>query len=255
VEQLFELSESARRFHQIVCRHADNAWPEIADCAGEKMVLNLELFSRQSQPVRVELLRRSFAHIGCGQANITQQHYQGILKLAEQNATGRMLKLPDGFIVRREYGNLIFRRVGLASPKVRHRNKVLPVPLKIPGQITFDKFLIKAIVFENNETEFEKFKSAKTVSVEWFDLGKITQPLVVRFRKAGDKFVPLGQTEEKRVGKFLTAQKVPHDVRQKVLVIEDGEKIIWLWPIRIGEPAKINDKTRKILQLQITKIE
>jgi len=77
----------------------------------------------------------------------------------------------------------------------------------------------------------------------------------VRFRQAGDRFVPLGLGQEKKVGKFLTAAKVPHEVRHKVLVVADGEKIIWVWPIRISEQAKVTDGTRKILQLQITDAE
>ena len=88
--------------------------------------------------------------------------------------------------------------------------------------------------------------------VERFDFDKIKLPSVVRFRQAGDKFVPLGLGQEKKVGKFLTAAQVLQEVRQKILIIADEEKIIWVWPIRISEQAKVTGETRKILQLQIT---
>ena len=61
----------------------------------------------------------------------------------------------------------------------------------------------------------------------------------------------MGFEAEKKIGKFLTAAKVPHHLRRKLLVIEDSEKIIWLCPVRIGEQAKITDETRKVLQLKI----
>jgi len=54
------------------------------------------------------------------------------------------------------------------------------------------------------------------------------------------------------VGKFLTAAKVPQQIRKKVFIVADAEKIIWVWPIRIGEQAKVTSGTRKILQLRIT---
>ena len=34
-------------------------------------------------------------------------------------------------------------------------------------------------------------------------------------------------------------------------IIADSEKIIWVWPIRIGEQAKITSMPQKILELQI----
>ena len=124
--------------------------------------------------------------------------------------------------------------------------------MEIPGQTKFGKFLVDAIVLAKNEVDFEKFKAAKTDSIEWFDLEKIKPPLIVRRRRTGDRFIPLGQSEEKKLGKFLTAQRIPHGIRRDVLVVTDAEKIIWVWPVRISEPAGITGKTRKILQLQIT---
>jgi len=88
--------------------------------------------------------------------------------------------------------------------------------------------------------------------VERFDLDKVKLPLVIRFREAGDKFWPLGLPAEKKVGKFLTAAKVPQETRKKALIVADGEKLIWVWPIRISEKAKITAGTQRILQLKIT---
>ena len=76
--------------------------------------------------------------------------------------------------------------------------------------------------------------------------------MTVYTRRPGDRFVPLGMTAKKKLGKFLTAQRIPRRVRQQVLVVADGEKIIWVWPVRMSEQAKVTADTRTILQLQIT---
>jgi tRNA(Ile)-lysidine synthase len=285
VEQLSQLARSARRYYSVICSRADELWPSLADCDAEKTVLDLKLFLIEPQPVKVELIRRSLANIGCGERDLTQGHYEGVLQLAEQNVTGRKMELPGRFTVQREYENLIFsnRRVG---PALSEAERVAPPTgvsmigrmgnsylrhefahaasetawagepahptVEIPGQTTFGKFLIHAIVFEKNEVDFEKFKATKTNSIEWFDLDKIKPPLFVRFRQAGDRFVPLGQSQEKKLGKFLTAQRVPHGIRKEVFIIADRGKIIWVWPVRICEQAKVTGQTRRILQLQIT---
>ena len=253
VEQLSQLAESARRYYSMVCKRADELWPGLADCDEDKTELGLKLFLTEPKPVKVELIRRSLANIGCGEKNLTQGHYEGVLQLAEQNVTGRQMELPGGFVVWREYGNLIFSncRVGLAPP-ISSKDQVITVA--IPGQTTFEKFLIQAIVLEKNEVDFEKFKAAKTDSIEWFDLDKTKLPLFVRFRRAGDRFVPLGQSEEKKLGKFLTAQRIRQEIRRDVLIVADRKKIIWIWPVRISEQAKITGQTQKILQLHITNL-
>jgi tRNA(Ile)-lysidine synthase len=272
VEQLSQLAESARRYYDIVCKRADELWPDLADWDGDKTKLGLKLFLTEPKPVKVELIRRCLANIGCGEKNITQGHYEGVLQLADQNITDRKMELPGGFTVRREYGKLIFsnRRVGLAPPRgaatcrghlargsragrPRHE-PAHPTTVEIPGQTKLEKFLIHAIVLEKSEVDFEKFKAAKTDSMEWFDLEKIKLPLIVRHRRPGDRFVPLSLSSEKKIGKFLTAQRVPHGIRRDILVVADREKIIWIWPVRICEQSKITGQTQKILQLQITNL-
>lgn len=253
VEQLYELSDSARRFYEVVCNHANNIWLIIADCTDDKAILNLKVFSEQSPPVKVELIRRSLTSIGCGEGRLTQQHYQKILQLAEKKVTGKKINLPDGFIVRREYDNLIFsnRRVEFAPPI----SEAEPVIIKIPGITQFGQYLIEVEIKKSNENEYlapQFIAGLPFRFIERFDIDKLKPPLTVRSRQPGDRFVPLGQKIETKIGKFLTAQKVPHDIRQKVLVIADMEKIIWLWPIRISEQSKITEETRKILQLKIT---
>ncbi len=253
VEQLSQLARSARKYYDMICSRADELWPSLADSDVEKTVLDLKLFLAEPQPVKVELIRRSLANIGCGEKNLTQGHYEGILQLAQQNVTGRKMELPGGFAVRHEYGNLVFSnsRVGPAPP-ISSKGQVITI--EIPGQTTFKKFVIQAIVLKRNEVDFKKFKAAKTDSIEWFDLDKTKPPLFVRHRRAGDRFIPLGQSEGKKLGKFLTAQRIPHRIRRDVLVVTDREKIIWVWPVRISEQQKITGQTQKILQLQITNL-
>ncbi|NOR67152.1 MAG: tRNA lysidine(34) synthetase TilS [Woeseiaceae bacterium] len=256
VEQLSQLARSARRYYGVVCSRADELWPSLADCDAEKTVLDLKLFLAEPQPVKVELIRRSLANINCGERDLTQGHYEGILQLAERNVTGRKIELPGGFAVRHEYGNLIFgpsrnRSVGQAPPYVDKQNNQ-SVTLNVPGQTRFGEYLIEATILEAADVGFEQFVEGKTSCVERFDLDQVRLPLIVRPRRPGDRFVPFGLTSEKKLGKFLTAQRIPHQVRKKVLVVADRKKIIWVWPVRISEQARITGDTRKILQLQIT---
>jgi tRNA(Ile)-lysidine synthase len=154
--------------------------------------------------------------------------------------------LPDGFVVQREYDDLIFSacRVGHSLP-ISETESVI---IKIPGKTQFGQYIIEAA--EYLAPGFTGGNISKFI--ECFDLDKIKQPLSILLRQPGDRFIPLGQEDQTKIGKFLTAQKVPREIRQKVLIIADAEKIIWLWPVRISEQVKVTNETNKILQLEIT---
>jgi len=125
------------------------------------------------------------------------------------------------------------------------------VPLDMPGKTRFGKYLIEAKIIDVDSSALGQFAASKNDYTEWFDLDQIKAPLLVRLRRAGDRFVPLGQTSEKRLGKFLTAQRIPHRMRREVLVVADAEKIVWVCPVRMSEQAKVTSQTRTVLQLQI----
>ena len=253
VEQLWKLSQSAQRFYSLAYNEAEKVWPDMAKVGSEKVTLNLKSFSAQPPAVKIEIVRRSLLHLGSGERDLTQQHYDRVLQSAQQNISNRKIELPGGFAIRREYGNLIFTRCRGVDTGEKHADET--IELQIPGQTQFSNFLIEATILEADRKRFEKFKQEKTDFIEWFDLDKVTLPVTVRLRRAGDKFWPLGLAGGKKVGKFLTAEKTPQEIRKKAIIVTDAEGIIWVWPVRTGEQAKVTDRTRKILQLHIVNIK
>ncbi|MBN1974791.1 MAG: tRNA lysidine(34) synthetase TilS [Sedimentisphaerales bacterium] len=263
VEQISELSIKAESFYKLVYRKAEKLWPEISSCNNNKVILKHKIFQSQSPSEKVELIRRALASLGCGERDLTSLHYQKILKLIQQNSTHKKIQLPNGFLVQVEYENIIFvnRMAGFAQP-----NETKSINLIIPGQTKFNDYLIRTSVHGvdsraglaqpvSHMTKKNILSETWYLEHESFDLDKIKPPLTVRYRQTGDRFIPLGQKSEKKIGKFLTAQRVPEEIRNKALVITDTEKIIWLWPVRICEQTKISSETRRILQLRITNIE
>jgi len=291
VEQLSELSQSARKYYDLVCSRADTAWSGLVHSSAgspkrdieEKIVLDLGMFRDEAEPVKVELVRRALAAVGCGEREVTRNHYERILQLAKRNVGGGRVGLPGGFEARREYGRLVFE----TAPTRQEETADAAVELEIPGRTAFRQYVIEARVIEARENT-EKETATKTLRHEegevdphpfgfapWglrsgqalrrndtgvtkfgerFDLDKVRPPVVVRFRRDGDRFAPLGLGAEKKVGKFLSDARVPGDVRRKILVVADSEKVIWVWPIRMSEQAKVTGRTQKILHLQIADI-
>ena len=136
---------------------------------------------------------------------------------------------------------------GISRPAVADDGVELP----IPGKITVGRFEIESRILSRDECDLKEFLKTKPPTTEWFDLESIAPPLRVRRRRPGDRFIPLGQTEEKKIGKFLTAQKAADALRRRILIVEDTRQILWAAPLRISHSVRIQSQTRRILEIAI----
>lgn len=246
-EEIYALSQGSRRYFQLIRERVDGIWDKTATGSDGIIELDLENFLEESEAVRVEMVRRAIVGIGCGERDITEGHYRKVLDLAEGKDTG--FELPGGHEVLRDGDMLLFREKA-SIPKIKSEVRI---ELAGPGSVRVGSYEVTAEIFETAEGSVKGIKTNKGSYVERFDLDKVVWPIVVRSRAAGDRFVPFGFSREKKIGKFLTAEKLTPAMKEKVLVVEDSEKIIWLWPVRMSEQAKISGGTGKILQLSIHK--
>ena len=86
-------------------------------------------------------------------------------------------------------------------------------------------------------------------TIEYLDLHKLSDEFEVRNWEKGDKFVPLGLKNFKKVSDFLTDIKVRSSERQSQLVLLNGGKIIWVIGRRIDDRFKITEQTQKAVKL------
>ncbi|NJM26141.1 MAG: tRNA lysidine(34) synthetase TilS [Bacteroidia bacterium] len=96
------------------------------------------------------------------------------------------------------------------------------------------------------------FTLSRDLNVAQVDADSIQFPLTWRSWREGDLFVPLGMTHTKKVSDFLIDSKVPLPDKQHITVVTSGEQIVWLPGLRIADPFKVTDKTRRILVMTHT---
>ncbi len=85
---------------------------------------------------------------------------------------------------------------------------------------------------------------------EFIDKSKLEFPLLLRKWKAGDYFYPIGMgMKKKKVKKFLTDLKVPLHEKEKVLVLESNQKIVWVVGHRLDERFKVTPTSASIAKV------
>ena len=89
---------------------------------------------------------------------------------------------------------------------------------------------------------------------EVVDRGALVEPLTLRNWEAGDRFKPLGMQKSKKLSDFFIDLKIPPDVKKKLPILVDPEKIVWVCGIRIDDRVKVTKNTKEIVGLKYTDI-
>ncbi|WPR73945.1 tRNA lysidine(34) synthetase TilS [Algoriphagus sp. NG3] len=87
----------------------------------------------------------------------------------------------------------------------------------------------------------------KTRQNAMMDLERLTFPLEVRTWEEGDRFIPLGMKNTKKISDFLIDLKVPLVKKHEVKVVVSDGQIAWVIGYRIADWAKATAATRKLL--------
>ena len=97
-----------------------------------------------------------------------------------------------------------------------------------------------------------EFKLPSDNSIACLDADKVKFPLLLRNRKTGDYFYPLGMKKKKKLARFLIDEKLSKTEKEKIRVIESNKKIIWIVGHRIDDRFKVTDKTKQVLTIRVT---
>ncbi len=99
-------------------------------------------------------------------------------------------------------------------------------------------------------TRDEHFRIPASPDIAVIDRDRITWPLVVRRWQQGDYFRPLGMSGMKKLSDFFIDRKLSLDDKEKIWLITEGDRIVWIPGMRLDDRYKITDTTEKILQIE-----
>lgn len=211
---------------------------------GEMRLSNKGLM-RLDPSLKAETLRLAIESVKNDLTDVTYSHIDDILRQAGKKSGE--VHLPGAYVY-------------LNNKEIMIRNKRITIPqpesfvhiLNVPGRVRAKNagFLIKSKLM--GCVPLSKIRK-KDPYRAYIDYDKISRPLIVRSRKPGDAFRPLGLKGKKKLQDIFVDSKVDIYERDKVPVIEDGKDIVWVVGYRMSEKAKVTDSTKKVLMLSASK--
>jgi tRNA(Ile)-lysidine synthase len=213
----------------------------------DKVIIPLNSIQNIPGVIRQRIIQKIYYYLKGNFADFYYEHYQAIDDLIFSGTTGKMLDLPEGIKVMREYERVIFKK-----GEFNRRTDSFFMSLKVPGFVELlNGKKIQASVLPYNKN-WQLLQRSKNICL--CDFSKVETPLVVRNRKNGDRFIPLGMKNMKKIKDFFIDKKIPQRERDRIPIILDKRGIIiWIAGFRIDERIKLGKKTEKILRLEFIK--
>ena len=216
-------------------------WDKVAQEQPNAIVLEKKKINSLPPALKRYLLRVAVERMLGSAKDIEMRHIEEMMSALDKPA-GKRLSLPQGLIFSIEYDRYLLT----SDPTALSPLPILDAEfqLKIPGETSLPDWRVEAAVI-NREGMTEK-----DAFTAYLDLDKTGDKLVVRPRKRGDRFQPLGLDQPKKVNEFMIDAKIPQAWRQQVPIVCSPEHIIWVVGWRIDERVKVSDKTKQVLRLE-----
>ena len=243
-EALLRLSASAVHDQGYIFAEAKQAMGALAAADGDGVLLEREGFAASHPAIKRRLLRLAYQEITGSAEGLEHSHVEGMVRLSERGA-GRSLDLPEGitFSVGYDYLALSANAAGARGRPVLRGEHPLPVPgaIRIPG------WNITATL----QAYDGKPQNAGAYTAR-LDAERVGLSLLVRGRRPGDRFAPLGMAGSKKLQDFMVDARITAEARDGVPLVVSEEGIAWVVGHRIAHWARVTGDTHKVLALKFS---
>ena len=117
----------------------------------------------------------------------------------------------------------------------------------------FGDLVFTAVLLTPSEKLLEEIASNPDAKIAYLDAGRLSEGVVLRHARAGDRFIPLGMAGMKKLSDYFIDEKLTPEDKRAAVVLECRGGIAWLAGRRIDERFKITAGTKSILRIEMTR--
>lgn len=221
-------------------------WNRIVEEHPGRIILDTRAVVDLPGAIKRHLFRRILQQLLGDLMEIEFTHIESIMSALTKPA-GKKLSLPGGLVFSVDYetctlGFDAVQPCPLPPLEGEHR-------LILPGETTLPGWRVRGSILEQPPAE----KKSPGLTA-YLDLDIAGTELVVRPRRPGDRFQPLGMASPKKIQDFMVDAKIPRSWRKRVPLVCSPHHILWVVSWRIDERAKVSNSTQRVLRLEFEKV-
>ena len=240
-------------------QETERVWPQVAtEIDGGVRFRRAELTSLHPALQRM-VLRRGYSLLMGDTRRLRESHLTSMTEAAIEKNSGLTLHLPGGLKLHLIYDNLLLSRdAGLTCPLplLEQDYRVgLPtageqqeVTRAGPWRVTIQTVVSGLAAFQQQGPGANSFINPEAsagdappdnVWTAYLDRSTLGDELILRSRRPGDRFQPLGMDRHKKLQDFFTDSRVPRTWRDRVPLLTSPYGIAWVVGYRIANWVRV----------------
>lgn len=238
-DALVRIGRAATESHRFLADALDVLWPTLFSREGGNISIDAKAFNGLHPGLQSLALRRAYAEARGSLRRLSEAHVKSMLALSTSRA-GRVVHLPAGLAMWTAQGRLI-----IGSPEDRESARPIPdfeYPLNVPGTTRIPGW---RITVETASPSIDPKTLESNTAI--FDADKMGDRIIVRNRRPGDYIQPLGMKGRKKLKDLFIDLKIPQNLRSSTPLLVSDKGVLWVFPHRVSELAKVDETTRRRL--------
>lgn len=213
---------------------------KIAQESKSQIRLKLSLLRTCPGAIQKRILRKALVQLSGELKNIGQVHIQNLIDLIYSGKTGSRIDLPKGIVAILEYNHFLLQK---KETLIKSKDFEYAIGVNERRWIEETHGYLSCKILEREKG----FEISSQRYQKHFDYDKVKKQLLVRNRRPGDRFVPLGLGGSKKLKDYFIDEKIPQKERERIPLLCDGDQIMWVIGYRMSERYKVDSDTKRIL--------
>jgi tRNA(Ile)-lysidine synthetase-like protein len=232
------------------------AWPQVVVQEGtDRLVLSLVTWRRLPRALQRSLLREAIQRLRASLRNINYVHVDNAFWLLSEGSAGDRATLPAGLELVLGYDRFAVGNESVELPvNDLPQMDVQRLPLAVPGAISLPGWQVESVLLDPTDLPPGWTENTDPWQV-WLDADVLGPTPVLRTRREGDRFQPLGMAgRHKLLAELFTNVKIPAPARQRwPLLTTSAGDIAWVCGLRVDERASITATTHQVLHVRLSR--
>jgi len=252
-ESLLRTAQALQGDHSALQEVLDGAWKEIYVESGDGWVaFDQDGLAKLPHGLRRNLIRRAAESLRPDNRDFGFEALERASAFAEV-LFGKRVDFVNGLYLFSETGKIYLAAYEADLPSAGWPQVSQPYVLNGPRLELAGGWLLTVDQVDPDKSETVRPHNNWSV---WLDADQVAaEPLIVRPRRAGDQFSPLGMASQTiKLREFFINVKLPRRARADWPLVCAGERIVWVPGFRLAHPFRITDQTRHALHLEIKRL-
>lgn len=245
VQHMNETMEQIRMVSEFLEEQTLKIWQVGAKATETGYIISEEAYRGAAEVLKPLLIKKALVAVSGHEKDIEAVHVRQIQTLMEKQ-TGRRVNLPYQMEGRRVYEGV---EICLKNEKPAADTCEISYDMQEQEAVfQYEDKTIRCQILERREAESKSFEKSRT---KRFDCDIIEGGISFRTRREGDYITihPDGRTQ--KLKSYFINEKIPAKERDQILLVANGNHILWVVGYRMGCAYQIKADTKRVLEIQI----